>query len=278
MPGLNRAGIELSGNRVYQNLYRLVLLGQKEHDYLQTLTTSIRKERYELVLSLKPPAILLSKNFVDPALVKLCEQHGIPLLRSETMSSSDLQTTIGSFLAEELMPFNMIHGVLLEMSGEGILIQGPSGIGKSEIALELMKKGHMLIGDDAIAVGRISQRLLGKADAIVRNFMEVRGLGILNVSRMFGIDRIKRSTYISACVELIKTDNDKHVDFERVGSEQQMMMIEGVKVPYYRFPVSPGRKVADLIEAAVIDLKLRREGHNSAQEFLAQHDKISNKK
>jgi HPr kinase/phosphorylase len=272
--GLNRGGIELSGNTVDTHLKRIVLLGTKEKNFLDTLSDDIKVKRYRNLIEKHPPAIIISSNYEDAVVANLCEEYNIPLLKS-SMGSSEITITIGNYLSEQLVKRKTIHGTLMEIYGEGILILGESGIGKSEIAMELIKKGHMFIADDAVAVGRIGGSLNGIADAVAKNFIEVRGLGILNVSRMFGIEKIKSQTNIMAVVELIRPEKGNQ-DFERIGSSQNYKSIEGVNINYYKFPVTPGRKISDLIESAVVDLKLKREGYNSANEFMLNLEKVKN--
>jgi HPr kinase/phosphorylase len=270
--GLNRGGIELSGNTVHNHLKRIVLLGTKEKDFLDTLSEDIRIKRYRNLIEKHPPAIIISNNYEDDLVKKLCDEYNIPLLKS-SMGSSEITITIGNYLSEQLVKRKTIHGTLMEIYGEGILILGESGIGKSEIAMELIKKGHMFVADDAVAVGRIGGALNGIPDVVAKNFIEVRGLGILNVSRMFGIEKIKSQTNIMAVIELMRPEKDNQ-DFERIGNTQNYKTIEGVKISYYKFPVTPGRKISDLIETAVVDLKLKREGYNSANEFLINLEKV----
>jgi HPr kinase/phosphorylase len=170
--------------------------------------------------------------------------------------------------------YKTIHGTLVSIYGVGVLLQGKSGVGKSESALELVKRGHIFVADDAVDVAKITDRLYGKANSLAQNFIEVRGLGVLNIARMFGVEKTKDSTNIDVIIDIIADDNSK-MQFERLGKNLQYKMIEKVKVPYYRLPSTVGRKISDLIETTVIDLKLKLLGYNSAQEYINRYRKVN---
>jgi HPr kinase/phosphorylase len=154
----------------------------------------------------------------------------------------------------------------------GVLIEGKSGVGKSETALELVKKGHMFIADDAVDIATISGKILAKPNPVAGRFIEIRGLGILNVSQMFGIEKTAPMSNIDVIVEMVKEEGSD-VNFERIGSANKTKLLEKVKVPYYCLPITPGRKMSDLIEAAVIDFKLKQHGYNSAKEYMSNYKK-----
>ena len=170
-----------------------------------------------------------------------------------------------------------MHGSLISVFGMGVLIIGRSGIGKSEVVVELVKKGHIFIGDDSIMITRIGKRVFGKANDITKNFIEIRGLGILNFQRIFGIEKQIKSSRVNVICELIDMDEiDKYsCQFERLGNKITYNNILGVDIPFYRIPVSQGRNISDLIETAITDLKLKKQGYFSAEEFIEQ---ISKKK
>jgi HPr kinase/phosphorylase len=169
-----------------------------------------------------------------------------------------------------------VHGTLVNVYGLGVLIQGASGVGKSEIALELVRKGHYFVADDAVDVANVGYRLLGKANAIANKFIEVRGLGILNIPRMLGIEKVQESSNVDMIIELV-LDEDKKISFERLGGKTKYKAIDNIKIPYYKLPISPGRKMADLIESAAIDLKLKQQGYNSAEDYINNYRKVNQK-
>lgn len=273
--GFNRAGIELAGFSVHERLNRAVLLGRKENEFIKQMKLEEKNNSFENLVKKRPVVIILSQSFEDDDIIKHCDNYKVLLLKSENMSSTEIHESIGAYISEKLAPSETLHGVALEIFGEGVLIQGESGVGKSEIALELIKRSHTFIGDDAIDVSKVAGRIFAKPNKVTRNFIEVRGLGILNVSRMFGIEKIKYSTNLSVVIKLIKVEDSKKISFERIGKEQQFLIMQKIKIPVYIFPVTSGRNMADLIESAVIDLKLRKEGYNSADEFMQNLNKIN---
>jgi HPr kinase/phosphorylase len=156
-----------------------------------------------------------------------------------------------------------------------VLLTGKSGIGKSEVAMELIKKGHIFVADDAIDVANIAGRILGKPNAIANNFIEVRGLGILNIPKMFGVEKTQTSSNIDVVIELVRDDDVNSQIFERIGNENRYQYIEKAKVSYYKLPISPGRKMSDLIESAVVDFKLKQRGYNSGEDFITNYNKLN---
>ncbi|WP_084269115.1 HPr(Ser) kinase/phosphatase [Mycoplasmoides alvi] len=272
-PGLNRLGFELCGFFVDKKIKNIVVFGNREYTYLINLNQKERDSRIHEIFKLQPPMILLTKSFKEvDFLKKINKFYQIPIIKSD-MFSNDIASSIGALVSESLAKYETMHAVLLEVYGEGVLLIGESGIGKSEIAMEMIKKNHLFIADDAVDIARIGGVLLGKSNKIAKNFIEIRGLGILNISKMFGVEKIKPSTIISVVIEL-KAINFQNYDFDRLGNDQQNQIICGLKLPKYTIPISPGRKISDLIESVVIDLKLKREGYNATNDFLKQHHQI----
>lgn len=272
-PGINRVGFELSGVFIDRNIKNIVVLGNREYTYLMGLNTKEQAKRLNGILNLKPPMILLTKSFETPdILISANKNKQIPIVSSD-MFSNDISFSIGSFVSEMLVEYQTIHGVLLEIYGEGVLLTGESGIGKSEIAMEMIKKNHMFIADDAVDVCRFGAGVIGKANKLAKNFIEVRGLGILNITKMYGIEKVKSTTELTVGIELVNIRDTKY-EFERLGTKLQTKIICGIHIPWYILPVSSGRKVGDLIESVVIDLKLKQEGYNSAEDFLNQKNII----
>jgi HPr kinase/phosphorylase len=170
--------------------------------------------------------------------------------------------------------YRTIHGTLINVYGVGVLLQGESGVGKSEIALELVRKGHLFVADDAVDVANLADRLLGKPNAIANKFIEVRGLGILNIPRMLGIEKTQDTSNIDVIIELV-VDDKKVLQFERLGAELKSKQLEKVLIPHYKLPITPGRKMSDLIETAVIDLKLKQHGYSSAKNYMENYKKVN---
>ncbi|WP_084266123.1 HPr(Ser) kinase/phosphatase [[Mycoplasma] testudinis] len=266
-PGINRVGFELLGFFVDKQIKNVIVFGNREYTYLLSLKADDCHARLANILKANPPAIILTQSFKKTDfLKKVNEKYQVPIISSD-MFSNDIASSVGTYISERLASYETIHGVLIEVFGAGVLIIGESGIGKSEIAMEMIKKNHLFIADDAVDVARIGGSVLGKANIIAKNFIEVRGLGILNIAKMFGIEKIKDAAHIAVVVEIVNINN-KQYDFERLGAKMQFKNIKGIRLPYYLLPISPGRKASDLIESVVIDLKLKREGYNSALDFI----------
>ncbi|MDE7433999.1 MAG: hypothetical protein K2M43_02640 [Mycoplasmoidaceae bacterium] len=175
----------------------------------------------------------------------------------------------------QLANYTLIHGTLINVYGIGVLIQGESGVGKSEVAMELVKKGHLFVADDAVDVTSIGGKLHAKPNDISSSFIEVRGIGILNVPKMFGVEKVERSSDIDLVIELKKVEGTiSRQGFDRVGNQIKYKKLVGEKVPYYSLPVTPGRKMSELVEAAVIDFKLKLDGYSSAQEYQKNYRKV----
>ena len=243
-----RPGILLAG--YYENFdsKRIQIIGLTEMSYLDELSTSLRNTHLEKLFSFQPPAIVLTRG-MQP----LSEMMGQRI------------TT----LTTELAPRITRHGVLVEVYGEGILILGDSGVGKSETAIELVKRGHRLIADDAVELRRVSYRkILGTAPANIRHFIELRGIGIINVARVFGIGSVRSSVEVEMVVQLEPWDRTKNYD--RTGLETEYYDILGVKVPSMLIPVMPGRNLAVILETAAINNRQKEMGYNAAKELLTQ--------
>lgn len=272
VPDISRAGLELTGVAVFNDFWNVIYMGLKETHYLKKFSPSIIHEKISMILNMNPPMIMYGPGFrYEKILIELAKNTKVPIVKSE-MTLQDLNFTISTWMTERLAPHTMYHGCLVSVFGIGTMIIGESGIGKSEITVELIKKGHIFVADDAILVTRIGQKVFGEPESSVKDFIEIRGLGILSFSRTFGIERQIDSTRIRLVCELVdanKPDN-KHIMFERLGQEIKYINIEGVDVPYYKIPVLQGRNTSDLVETAVTDLKLKKQGYNSATEFINQ--------
>lgn len=261
-----RPGLALTGFFDCFDERRIELLGKAEHEYMETFPPAERLAKYEKLFSLKIPAVIVTWGMpVFDELIEAAKKHSIPLFRT-VESTTDIQASIISYLNVELAPRITRHGVLVEVYGEGVLILGDSGIGKSETAIELVKRGHRLVADDAVELKRVSSRtIVGSAPEVLRHFTELRGIGIVDVRRTFGIGAVKNTEKVDMVLKLEHWDKDKFYD--RIGLETETTDILGLNIPTTRIPVSPGRNLAVIIEVAAMNNKQRRMGYNTAEHF-----------
>lgn len=279
LPDITRCSFELTGEHIFEDIWNVVYIGRKESLYLERFSLSIIEEKLSFVIKMKPPMIILGPDFsYEKELINVALNSDIPIVKSE-MNLQTLNFTISTWMTEKLAPYTMYHGCLVSVFGLGTLILGDSGIGKSEITVELVKKGHIFVADDAILITHIGPNVFGKPDDLTKDYIEIRGLGILSFSRTFGIEKQISSTKIDVVCELINVNKEenKHVLFERLGQQTEYIDIEDVQLPYYKIPVLQGRNTSDLIETSVIDLKLKRQGFNSANEFINQINNFNSK-
>ncbi len=264
-----RPGILLAG--YYENFdnTRVQIIGLTEMSYLEELSSSLRDMRLEKLFSFQPPAVILTRNMQPLSeMMQYAKQYAVPILMSSEMTST-LMGVLITTLNTELAPRITRHGVLVEVYGEGILILGDSGVGKSETAIELVKRGHRLIADDAVELRRISNRsILGTAPANIRHFMELRGVGIINARRIFGMGSVKMTEKVDMVISLEQWDKTKVYD--RMGMTNEYMEIMGIKVPSLTIPVKTGRNLAVIIEVAAMNNRQKKMGYNAAQELLTQ--------
>ena len=253
---VNRPGLFLAGYYDYFDKLRLQIMGLAEMNFLAGLTAEKRRERLDQLFRQQPPAVILCRNEElepFPEMQELAKQHGVALLRSNETTCTMMGSLI-SVLNLELAPRITRHGVLVEVYGEGILILGDSGIGKSELAIELVKRGHRLVADDAVEPENI------------RHFIELRGVGIVNVARVFGVGAVKVSESLDLVVQLEAWDPTKN--YQRTGLESEYYDILGVNIPSTIIPVSPGRNLAVVLETAAINNRQKKMGYNAAKELL----------
>ncbi len=264
---VNRPGLALSGFFDYFNNDRLQIIGKHEHGFLENLPHDLRANHVDELVATNPPAIIVCRNLSVPEeLEASCKRHGVPLLRSKE-STSTLMAALISQLNVELAPRITRHGVLVEVYGEGVLLLGDSGIGKSETAMELLKRGHRLIADDAVEIRRVSSKtLVGSAPSNIRHFIELRGIGIVNVRRIFGIGAVKTTEKINMAIQMEPWDSNKMYD--RMGLETETMDILGIDIPTITIPVKPGRNLAIIIEVAAMSNRQKKMGYNAAQELM----------
>ena len=266
-PDLNRPGLALSGFLDYFDHDRIQMLGKSEHGFLLDLDADTRRARVDELIRQKPPAVIITRSLeVLPEVEKSCRRYEVPLLRTSEPTSSAMAALI-AFLNVQLAPRITRHGVLVEVYGEGILLMGDSGVGKSETAIELNKRGHRLIADDAVEIRRVSAKtLVGSAPDNIRHFIELRGVGIINARRLFGMGSVKVTEKIDMVIELEPWDNNKIYD--RMGLDNEYTEILGIQVPKTLIPIKPGRNLAIIIEVAAMNNRHRKMGYNAAQELM----------
>ncbi|MFC5471447.1 HPr(Ser) kinase/phosphatase [Cohnella suwonensis] len=263
---LNRPGLEMAGYFNYYPSDRLQILGRTELAFLETLTSEERRDRMERLCHEETPCIILTRGLETPAeLIEIANERHFPVLRS-SVATTILLSRITNFLEKKLAPTATIHGVLVDVYGVGMLITGGSGIGKSETALELVKRGHRLIADDAVEIRQTSDNhLYGTAPDLIRHLLEIRGLGILNVMTLFGAGAVRNSTSISLVVKLENWQQDKQYD--RLGLDEEKTKIIETEVPLLTVPVRPGRNLAVILEVAAMNYRLKNMGYNAALQF-----------
>ncbi len=266
---VNRPGLMFAGYEKYFDPLRVEFVGLAEMSYLTELDESTQRERVELFFSLKPPVVIITRNIdILPVMLEMAEKYDVPLLRTAE-PTSEIMATLISYLNTELAERITRHGVMVEVYGEGILILGDSGVGKSETAVELIKRGHRLIADDAVEIRKVSSKtLVGAAPDNIRHFIELRGIGIVNARNIFGIGSVKLTEKINMVIQLEQWDSTKAYD--RLGLEEEYFNILGIKVPATVVPVKPGRNLAIIIEIAAMNNRQKRMGYNAARELMQQ--------
>ncbi len=264
---VNRPGLLLSGYENYFEPNRIQVLGNMEKGFLSTMTEEQRHASLRRLFSKCPPAIVITRSLdLFEETTRYAAEFKVPVLRSSN-NTSGLMSGLISYLSVELAPRITRHGVLVEVYGEGILILGESGVGKSETAIELVKRGHRLIADDAVELRRVSDRsVVGTAPENIRHFIELRGVGIINVARVFGSGAVKMTEKVDLVVELEPWDKTKN--YSRTGLETDTTDIMGVAIPSTVIPVMPGRNLAVILEAAAINNRQKKMGYNAAKELL----------
>ena len=265
---LTRPGLELTGFLDFFDNARIILFGNTENSYLNRFSSEQRFHVIDRLFSLQPPAIIVTRGIIPYGeLMSAAEKYKIPVLRTSEPTSA-VSAALVNFLNIELAPRVTRHGVLVEVYGEGLLLVGDSGVGKSETAIELIKRGHRLIADDAVEIRKVSNNnLIGSAPENIRHFIELRGIGIINARRIFGMGSVKLTEKIDMVINLELWDNKKVYD--RMGMNSEMTEILGNQVPIVTIPVKPGRNLAVIIEVAAMNNRQRKMGYNAARELFA---------
>ncbi len=264
-----RPGLALSGFFAHFEPLRIQIIGNAEATYLASLDRARRLEIFDRLFSYKIPALLFARNIEpQPECIEMAKKHDVSILCS-VEATSYLVSGLIAYLKDALAPRITRHGVLVEVYGEGLLLMGESGIGKSETAAELLKRGHRLIADDAVEIRKVSDNsLLGTSPELIRNYIEIRGIGVINVAKLFGMASIKNETAINMVVNIVPWSDDRVYD--RLGLEEQYIDLLGVKVPALTIPIKPGRNLAVILEIAAMNNRQKMMGYNAAAEFTEQ--------
>ncbi|MBR6533688.1 MAG: HPr(Ser) kinase/phosphatase [Clostridia bacterium] len=264
---VNRPGLQMAGYFEYFDEKRIQIIGKAEESFLENFSPEKAESRMRELFSHKPCAVVVCRNLeISDKFVELAREYSVPLFRTENSTSSFASALI-AFLNLNLAPRVTRHGVLVEVYGEGILLLGESGVGKSETAIELVKRGHRLIADDAVEIRRVSDKsLVGTAPDNIRHFIELRGIGIINASRIFGAGAVKLTEKIDLIINIEQWDVNKAYD--RMGLERQTTEILGLKIPSLTIPVKPGRNLAVIIEVAAMNNRQKKLGYNAAEDLL----------
>jgi HPr kinase/phosphorylase len=263
---INRPGLQFAGFFDYFAQERIQVIGKVEMTYLDCMDPVIRSERLDRFFGSGIPCLVISRNMEVPEyLIESARKFGCPILRSRKVTTSMIHRMI-AYLDSELAPRITRHGVLVDVYGVGILLMGESGIGKSETALELIKRGHRLVADDAVEIKKVAEnRLIGDSPELIRHFMEIRGIGIIDIKAMYGVGAVINTKAIDIVIYLEFWDNNK--EYDRLGLTDEYMEILGVKLPKIILPVRPGRNLAVVVEVAVRNWRLKHMGYNAAQEL-----------
>lgn len=263
---INRPGLPLAGFFDYFEPTRIQILGRTEYGYLSTLDSKSKRASLDALFSRKPVAVILThglKTYEET--LETAKKYDVPLL-SSPMRTSEFTASLISYLNVELAPRITRHGVLVEVYGEGILILGDSGVGKSETAIELVKRGHRLIADDAVEIKKVSSKsLVGSAPEIIRHYVELRGIGIIDVRRIFGMGAVKETEKIEMIVKFEHWEQGK--TYDRFGLDTEYTDIMGIRLPTTTIPIKPGRNLAVILEIAAMNFRQKKMGYDTAVEF-----------
>lgn len=261
---INRPGLQLAGYLEYFGIDRIQIMGKGESSYLSELTSEERYSRLDEFFKTGFPCMVIARGLeAFPEMIEVSKKYGIPVLRTYDVTSRFLSALI-RYLNIQLAPRTTKHGVLVEVYGEGILILGESGVGKSETALEIVKRGHRLVADDVVEVRKVSDKtLVGTSPEIIRHFIEIRGIGILDVKNLFGVGSVKMTESINLVIHLELWDDKKNYD--RLGLVDEYTNILGINIPSLTIPVRPGRNLAIVIEVAAMNNRQKKMGYNAAK-------------
>ena len=267
---VNRPGLQFAGFFDYFDPERLQIIGKSEVEYLRGFSSDERRKRFGNLFTYDIPAFIISRSLdVFPECVEMAEHYGCTVLRTK-LTAVEFTSLAIDYLNHALAPMITRHGVLLDVYGEGVLIMGDSGIGKSETAIELIKRGHRLVADDAVELRRIGNSLIGSAPELIRDYLEVRGVGVIDIQKIFGMGAVQESTQLDLVIKFEEW-TDGYV-YDRLGLDDDYMQILDVSVPCVTIPVRAGRNLAGIAEIAAMNNRQKKYGFNSAQEFVAKID------
>lgn len=264
---VDRPGLRLAGFYNYFDTERIMVMGLTEHEYLRSFSMEERKEKIEKMFACgEIPCIIFSRDLpVLPEFMECARAAGCPVFRTGKMTTS-LIGDLFTYLNRMLAPSTSVHGVLMDVNGVGIMLTGNSGVGKSETAMELIKRGHRLVADDSVIIKRVENELIGTAPERIRYFMELRGIGIINVKNMYGSGSVLNEKTVELVMEMEPWRRDK--EYDRIGGEENVEEILGLAIPKLTIPVSPGRNLAILIEVAARNQRLKNMGYDASQELI----------
>ncbi len=266
-----RPSLQLVGFYDYFDTKRLLILGKSEMRFLSRMTTEERSRVFNRLMSYNFPALIISRHMeVFSELLEMAKKHGRTLLRMDS-DTVDATSHIIEYLNDALAPQITRHGVLMNIYGHGVLMLGDSGIGKSETAIELLKRGHQLVADDAVEIRRVSNRLHGAAPELIRHYIEVRGVGIIDVQQLFGMGAVQFETEIDLAIQLEQWEDGKFYDRLGLGGEYYTLL--GIDLPIVTIPVRPGRNLAGIVEIATMKNRQMKYGHDSGRDFITRFDK-----
>jgi len=268
-PDINRPALQLAGYFEHFDATRLQVIGFVEYTYLEGLAEDRKREIYGKLLSYAIPAVVFCRELQpDEIFLEIAKEHKVPILSTKKSTSSFMAESI-RWLNVQLAPCISVHGVLMDVYGEGVMITGESGIGKSEAALELIKRGHRLVTDDVVELRKVSDdTLIGSAPNITKNFIELRGIGIVDVKALFGVSSVKDTQQIDLVINLEDWDKDK--EYDRLGLEENYTEYLGNKVVCHNIPIRPGRSLAIICESAAVNHRQKKMGYNAAKELYSR--------
>ena len=267
--GLTRPALQLAGFYDYFNSNRVQIIGNAEYENIKTLEPTVARERYDKLTSYHSPCIIYARGLEpDMGMIAACHRNSVPLFTTPAITST-LIPELTRYLGVELAPTQIVHGVLLDVYGEGVLITGDSGIGKSEVALDLISRGHRLVADDAVELHKVSEvTLVGNAPDLTRNLLELRGIGVLDIRRLFGVESVKQTQTLTFAIELEEWDGTR--DYDHLGLTQQYTSFMDNRLPVFKVPIRPGRNVAIIVESAAISIRAKRMGFDAAKELMTK--------
>lgn len=263
---INRPALQLAGFFDYFDSNRIQVIGHVEATYMRKMDQTHGEKMIRKIMEFRVPCIVFCRNIeIDEHILASANEYGVPILRTPKTTSGFMAELI-RWLNVELAPRISIHGVLVDVYGEGVLITGESGIGKSEAALELIKRGHRLVSDDVVEIKKVSeQTLVGTAPDITRHFIELRGIGIIDVKTLFGVESVKNEQGIDLCIQLEEWNREQ--EYDRLGLEEKYTEFLGNKVVCHSIPIRPGRNLAVIVESAAVNYRQKKMGYNAAQEL-----------